>query len=330
MFDLSAEAIGLVAIALIFGFYNGIHDSSNIVATMIATRAMQPRAALVVAAIANGIGPFLFGVAVAKTIGGDIVEKEAVTLPVTYAALISAIALSAGALKFGLPTSSSHALIGGLIGAVWAGFGLEAIHRSGMVKVLLTLFLSPILGLVTGYFFNQFSRFLAKGATPRVNRWFRRGQIFSGATLGLAHGTNDAQKTMGIIVLGLVATGYQQDATQVPTWVILISALAIAIGTMMGGWSLIRTLGGKFYRVRPIHGFSAQSASTFVILGAALIGGPASTTHVNSSAIIGAGAADRAQMVRWGVLYNILASWLLTIPITAGLGAILYMIISAF
>lgn len=326
MSSFSLEVILLILIALIFGFYNGLHDSSNVVATVISTRAMRPRLALWMAALANGVGPLLFGVAVAETIGHEVVAERAVTLPVVYAALLAAILWNVLTLKLGIPSSTSHALIGGMVGPVLAGYGADAILANGLLKVLLTLFLSPILGMIAGYWIIKLCFFLAWGATPRINVWFQRGQVLTATTLALSHGTNDAQKTMGIISLGLVATG-SLSHFYVPTWVILASAGAIALGTLLGGWSLIRTLGAKFYRVRPIHGFSAQMASSAVILGAALLGGPVSTTHVVSSAIVGAGSAERVQKVRWGVVNHIVISWLLTIPAAAALGALLYVII---
>jgi PiT family inorganic phosphate transporter len=323
---LPLDAIVLITIALVFGFYNGLHDSSNVVATVISTRALTPRRALWMAAIANFVGPLIFGVAVATTIGDEVVAREAVTLPVVYASLLAAIAWDAATLLVGIPSSTSHALIGGIMGAVWAGYGLEAIQPAGLTKIMLALFLSPILGGIAGYYIVKFLFFLASTATPRVNVWFKRGQLVTAATLAVSHGSNDAQKTMGVITLGLVATGHL-NAFHVPLWVILTSAIAMGAGTLFGGWSLIRTLGGGFYRVRPVHGFSAQTASTVVILGAALLGGPVSTTHVVSSAIVGAGSAERVQKVRWGVVQNIVLSWFLTIPAAAGAGALTYVLI---
>lgn len=324
--SLSVEALMLIAIALVFGFYNGLHDSSNVVATVISTRAMRPRLALWMAAIANAVGPLIFGVAVAKTIGHEVVADRAVTLPVVYAALLAAILWNIITLKLGIPSSTSHALVGGMVGPVLAGYGSGAILVNGLLKVLLALFLSPILGMIAGYWIIKACLFLARGASPRINIWFQRGQILTAVTLALSHGTNDAQKTMGVITLGLVATG-SLSHFYIPTWVILVSAAAIGTGTLLGGWSLIRTLGRGFYRVRPIHGFSAQTASSLVILGAALLGGPVSTTHVVSSAIVGAGSAERVQKVRWGVVNNIVVSWFLTIPAAAALGALLFVII---
>ncbi len=286
---------------------------------------MRPALALWMAAIANAVGPLLFGVAVATTIGHEVVAQEAVTLAVVYASLLAAIVWNVATLKLGIPSSTSHALIGGITGSVWAGFGLGALLMDGMVKVLLTLFLSPFAGMLAGYVGIKLLFFFGRGATPHINVWFQRGQVLTAFTLALSHGTNDAQKTMGIIALGLVANGHLKTFS-IPLWVILISAAAMGAGTLFGGWSLIRTLGSKFYRVRPIHGFGAQAASSAVILGAALVGGPVSTTHVVSSAIVGAGSAERMQKVRWGVFNNIVISWLLTIPAAAALGALFYQI----
>lgn len=320
------EAILLVTVALVFGFYNGVHDSSNVVATVISTRALSPRRALWMAAVANGIGPLIFGVAVATTIGDEVVAREAVTLPVVYAALLAAILWNMLTLILGIPSSTSHALIGGIIGAVWAGYGFDDIEPAGLSKVLVALFLSPILGGLAGYWIVKLAFFLARNASPRINVWFRRGQLATAATLAISHGSNDAQKTMGIIALGLVATGHLENF-HIPLWVIAASAGAIGTGTLFGGWSLIRTLGVGFYRVRPVHGFSAQAASSAVILGAALLGGPVSTTHVVSSAIVGAGSAERVQKVRWGVVEQIVLSWFLTIPAAAVFGALIYALI---
>jgi inorganic phosphate transporter, PiT family len=320
--------IVLIVMALIFDFLNGLHDSSNIVATMISSRAMAPRAALAMTAVAEFCGPFIFGVAVATTIGKDLVAPGSVTIQVVLAALGSAILWNLLTWWLGIPSSASHALVGGIVGAVAAHAGLSAIQPVGLGKVLLALFLSPIVGLGVGYLLTKIILRLARGASPRINGLFRRGQIVTALALALSHGTNDAQKTMGVITMGLVATGALSHF-QVPLWVIALSAGAIAAGTASGGWRLIRTLGGKFYRIRPVHGFSAQISSASVILGAAVLGGPVSTTQVVSSAILGAGSAERVNKVRWGVAGNILTAWLLTIPSTAVAAAVLWYLIVA-
>jgi PiT family inorganic phosphate transporter len=323
---LPGEAVVLIALALIFDFLNGLHDSSNIVATMISSRAIGPRRALSITAVAEAAGPFLFGVAVARAIGSEIVADAAVTLPALIAALVAAIGWNLFTWFFGIPSSSSHALIGGIAGAAVAGLGLNALKWAGLGKVLLALLISPPLGLLVGFLLMKTILFLARGATPRVNTLFKRGQLVTALALALSHGTNDAQKTMGIITLGLVTAG-ALPAFEVPTWVIAISAGAIALGTSLGGWRLIRTLGAKFYTIRPVHGFTAQAASASIILGAALLGGPVSTTQVVASSILGVGGAERLSKVRWSVVGQIGSAWLLTIPMSALLAAAVYAVI---
>ena len=317
--------IVVIVLAIAFDFLNGIHDSSNIVATMIASRAFHPRVALGVTAIAHFVAPFIFGVAVATTIGHEIVAADAISLTVLLAALSSAILWNLLTWALGIPSSSSHALIGGLMGAVAIGAGTGSIELGGMKKILIALFTSPIFGLFLGYLFTKTIFFLARGATPKINVFFRRSQIVSAIALSLSHGTNDAQKTMGIITLALVTEGVI-PTFEVPLWVITISAASIALGTALGGWSLIKTLGGKFYKIRPVHAFSSQFTSAAVILGASFLGGPVSTTQVVSASIMGVGSADRMKMVRWGVAKDIATAWLITIPITAIVAAGIYWI----
>lgn len=319
----------LILLALMFDFLNGIHDSSNIVATMISSRSFSPRTALAITAVAGFLGPFLFGVAVAETIGHDIVDSASVNITVIYAALSSAILWSLLTWILGIPGSSSHALMGGLIGAVAVSSGLSAIKIQGLSKVLIALFASPLIGFVVGFLFARLVFFLARNATPRINWFFKRSQFLTAIALAFSHGTNGAQKTMGIVALGLVVTGYL-DSFAVPTWVIFISASAIALGTTMGGYRLIKTLGAKFYKVKPVDGFSSQIASATVILGASLLGGPVSTTQVVSSTIMGVGSAERVSKVRWGVAGEIATAWLITIPITAIVAAGLYWVIDFF
>ncbi len=316
----------LILLAILFDFLNGVHDSSNIVATMIASRAFSPRVALGVTAIAHFVAPFLFGVAVATTIGEDIIDANAINNGVIIAALLSAIFWNLFTWFVGIPSSSSHALVGGLIGAVAVGAGLQAIYLDGMLKVLIALFISPIIGFIGGFLFTKLILFLARGASLRINWFFKRSQIITAITLAFSHGTNDAQKTMGIITLGLVTSGFL-DTFYVPMWVVAISAGAIALGTAMGGWRLIKTLGGKFYKIRPVDAFSARTTSTVVILGASLLGEPVSTTQVVSSSIMGVGSAERLSKVRWGVGRDMAMAWLVTIPVTALLAAVIYWIL---
>jgi PiT family inorganic phosphate transporter len=316
----------LVALALLFDFLNGFHDSANVVATMISSRAMTPTAALVIASVANFLGPFIFGVAVAKTIGQDVASPSSITIAVVLAALVSASIWNLVTWFFGIPSSSSHALIGGIIGAVLVGSGWAVLKMDGLILVGLALFVSPVLGYLLGQIAMRVSLWAVRNATPKANLFFKYGQIPTAFTLALSHGTNDAQKTMGIITMGLVVLGYQSSFI-VPWWVILASATAIGIGTAAGGWRIIHTLGGKFYKIRPIHSFTSQLSSMIVILGASLFGGPVSTTHVVSSSIIGVGAAQRRSQVRWGVMGDILIAWFLTVPASAGIAAGLYFLI---
>jgi len=315
--------IVVIALSLLFDFLNGVHDSSNIVATMISSRAFSPRMALGVTAVANFLGPFIFGVAVAETIGHEIVLAEAISTQVLVAALLSAISWNLLTWYLGFPSSSSHAMIGGFIGAVFVGAGLQAIQMGGLEKVLIALFASPIMGVVFGYLILRLLNILSWNATPRINSFFKRGQLITALALALSHGTNDAQKTMGIITLALVTGGYL-TVFAVPTWVIIACAGMIGLGTGVGGWKLIRTLGGKFYKIRPVDGFASQLAGAVVIIGASLVGGPVSTTQVVSSAIMGVGAAERVNKVRWGVAQEIMMAWLITIPATALIGAFFY------
>ena len=315
----------VIGLALVFDFLNGIHDSSNVVATMISSRALPPRVALAMTAIAEFMGPFIFGVAVAETIGG-IVDSNAISLQVLVAALASAIFWNLFTWYMGFPSSSSHALVGGLIGSVIIAAGWQAINLAELKKILIALFTSPFIGFIFGYLILRLILLLCWNASPRINWFFKRGQIFTGLSLAFSHGANDAQKTMGVITLALVIGGFI-DSFAVPTWVIFMCASMIALGTALGGWRLIRTLGGKFYKIRPIDGFSSQLASATVILGASLVGGPVSTTQVVSSTIMGVGAAERVNKVRWGVAQEIATAWLLTIPATALLAAGLYWVI---
>jgi PiT family inorganic phosphate transporter len=321
--------ICVILLSLVFDFMNGLNDSSNVVATMISSRAFSSRVALGVTALANFIGPFVFGVAVATTIGNEVVDAHSINILVIIAALCSAILWDLLALRLGLPSSSSHALIGGLIGAAVMGAGWQAIQWEGLRKILISLFTSPIIGFVVGWSLLRLILILCWNAKPSINRFFKHSQIVTGVTLALSHGANDAQKTMGIITLALVTTGYLKVFV-VPTWVILLCATMIAAGTLVGGWSIIRTLGGGMYKIRPVDGFSSQLTSTAVILGASLLGGPVSTTQVVSSSIMGVGAAERLNKVRWGVAKDIAIAWLLTIPASAIVAAGIYWLLSQF
>ncbi|HEY2980003.1 MAG TPA: inorganic phosphate transporter [Anaerolineales bacterium] len=310
----------VIGLALSFALLNGIHDASNVVATMISSRAFSPRAALSLTAVTAFAGPFFFGVAVAQTIGDQVVQSKALNLEVVAACLMGAILWSLITWFFGIPSSSSHALIGGLIGAVLAGAGIQALKLDGLVVVLVALFTSPLLGFVGGFLITRLIYFLVSAASPRINAWFKRGQMLTALALAFSHGTNDASKTMGMITLSLVIGG-SLGAFRVPLWVIAASAGAFAVGISFGGWRMIRTLGGGIYRIRPLHGFATQLTASIVILGASLFGLPISTTQIVSSAIVGVGSSESFAKVRWSVVGDIMTAWLITIPCSAALAA---------
>lgn len=318
----------LIAVALLFDLLNGFNDSANVVATIIASRAMSARGALTLAALANLAGPFLFGVAVAETIGAEVADPRAISIAVILAALLAASLWDLATWYFGIPVSSSHALVGGLVGAAATGSGFAVIQAHGLWKIGVALFVSPLLGFVVALAVMQVTLWLLRDATPKANVVLSRAQVLTATALALAHGANDAQKTMGVIAMGLLTLGFT-PAFVVPWWVVLLSASSIALGTALGGWRIIRTLGTRFYRIHPIHGFTSQLASTAVILGASLAGGPVSTTQVVSMSILGAGAAERKSKVRWAVLNDIVVAWLLTLPATALLAVPSYYVIES-
>ena len=324
---MSNELIIVIALALLFDILTGMRDSSNVVATMISSRAFAPHTALAITAVAEFLGPFLFGVVVAKTIGDQVVQSGVLTLDAIAACLVGAIAWNLITWFFGLPGSSSHALIGGLVGAVIAQAGINAIKVSGLYRVLIALIASPIIGFAFGFLITRLIYFLIQNATPRINEFFKRAQFFTALALASSHGANDSQKTMGIIALSLVIGGVL-PAFQVPLWVIAASAAGIAIGSSFGGWRLIRTLGGRFYKIRPLHSFSTQLTSALVLLSASLFGVPVSISQVVSSAIIGVGASERISKVRWSVAGDIITSWVITIPASALLAAGVYWLIT--
>lgn len=313
----------VLALALGFNFLNGFLDSSSLVATVISSRSLHPRAALALAGLAEFVGPFVFGVAVATTVGTGFLKTEALTLAVLASGLAAAVVWSLLTLLFALPSSSSHALFGGLIGSAVLASGVQAVLLSGVGVILIALIAAPIVGLGAGFLVMRLTLWAVRNATPRVSGVFRRLQLFTLIGLALSHGTNDGQKSMGVIALALVLAS-EGARFEIPLWVVAVSAGTIAIGTSIGGWRLIRTLGGRIYRIRPIHGFASQAAGAAVVLGAALLGGPVSTTQVLSSSITGVGAAERWGKVRWRVLRQMATAWILTMPATALLSAGIY------
>jgi inorganic phosphate transporter, PiT family len=321
----------VVATALAFDFTNGFHDTANAVATSISTRALRPRTAVGLAAVLNFVGAFL-SLEVAATVASGIVEADAVTPAIVFAGLVGAIAWNLATWYFGLPSSSSHALIGGVVGAAFAAAGANAIVSGGLLdKVVLPALVAPVLAmLVAGLAVLIAYRIVARQHPGVVAQGFRYGQIVSASLFSLSHGTNDAQKTMGVIALALVANGDLASGADPPTWVIVSAATAIAVGTYAGGWRIIRTMGTRIIKMNPVQGFATEGAGSAVILSASHVGFPLSTTHVISGGIMGAGAARRLSAVRWGIAGNIVAAWVLTLPAAAAVGALTYGIVQLF
>jgi len=318
----------LYAATMVFGFLDGFHNSANVVAAAVSSRAMRPRQALSAAAVAEFAGPFLLGTAVAKTVGSDLVAPAGISMTVVVSAMLAAISWKTITWYFGLPASSSHSLFGGLIGAVIVAAGVEALIPAGLRTIVVALLLSPLLGLVGGYLVMSLTLFLVRNASPRINTFFKRAQWITTVGLAFTHGSNNAQKLMGILGLGLLSSGLADQASS-PLWVTASAAGALALGTFFGGSRLMRTIGGRFYKIRPVHGFAAQVATTGTILGATLLGGPVSTTQVVSSSVVGVGASERMSKVRWGVFKDIALAWLVTIPATGLLAAGFYLPVRA-
>jgi PiT family inorganic phosphate transporter len=313
----------VVAVALFFDFTNGFHDTANSIATSVSTRALSPRMAVASAAVLNFLGAFV-SVAVAATIAKGIVDQDAITLDVVMAGLVGAITWNLITWFVGLPSSSSHALIGGMIGSAMAAGGVDVVQWNGILdKVLIPSLVAPFLGVAFAFaLILAITWVIARRAPEKVNRVFRRMQLVSGGFVAFTHGTNDAQKTMGIIALALVASGHlDPDFERPPTWVIASAALAMAAGTYAGGWRIIRTLGQRIAKIDPPQGFAAQTACASILWGTAHFGFPVSTTHTISGSVLGAGAVRGFSAVRWGVAGNILVAWILTIPAAATVGA---------
>ncbi len=330
---MSSEVILVIVVvtALAFDFTNGFHDTANVVATSISTGAARPSVAIGFASLLNFAGAFI-SITVAATVANDVVDAAVVTPTVVFAGLIGAIAWNLITWASGLPSSSSHALIGGVVGSAVAAAGFDAVIADGLVgKVLIPAVVAPILALVVaGIAIGLVYRIVGKQRPGTVTRGFRYGQIVSGGMLALAHGTNDAQKTMGVITLALVANGTLGPNADPPIWVIVASALAIALGTYSGGWRIIRTTGTRIIKMDAAQGFSAQGAGAAVILASTHFGFPLSTTHVINGGVMGAGAGKRVSAVRWGVAGNIVTAWLLTLPAAAAIGAAAYGVTAIF
>ena len=319
---------GIIFTAFIFDYLNGFHDAANSIATVVSTRVLSPGKAVIWAAFFNFVAAFCFGVGVAKTIGSGMVDIKAVDRTVIFAGLFGAIAWNIITWFFGLPTSSSHALIGGYAGSAVAKAGLGVVILSGWTKTLAFIVISPVLGMILGFAFMAATAWSVRNSTPfRVDKRFRVLQLFSAAAYSLGHGTNDAQKTMGIVTGVLYTSGYLKTF-DVPIWVILMAHVAIALGTVSGGWRIVKTMGQRITALRPVGGFCAETAAAVCLFGSAMFGIPVSTTHTITGAIVGVGSTRRLSAVRWGVTKNIVWAWILTIPAAASISAIAYKIFS--
>jgi len=321
----------VVLMALSFDFINGFHDTANAIATSISTKALTPRVAIVLASSMNLIGALTF-TGVAKTIGSKIADPFALEngLVVVLTALMAAIFWNLATWYYGIPSSSSHALIGSLAGAVVAAAGLSGVNWEGFTDIIKALIISPLAAFAVGYVIMTILRFLFKNANPQpTNRGFRLLQIFTAAFQAFSHGTNDAQKSMGIITFALIAGGLQ-TSMDIPLWVKISCAIAMALGTSIGGWRIIKTVGGKIIKLQPMSGFASDISSATVILTATALGQPVSTTHVISSAIMGVGSAKSFYSVKWGTAQKMVTAWLITLPITASIAGLLYLVVNIF
>jgi inorganic phosphate transporter, PiT family len=331
--NLTVLLLAVIGLAVLFDYINGFHDTANAIATSVSTRALKPEHAILMSATANFVGA-LTGTAVAKTIslGLATTPEGSAGQTIVAAALVGAIVWNLITWRFGIPSSSSHALIGGLLGAVIASVGASAVKVDGVLsKVILPLVVSPIAGVLGGFLLMVVLLNVFRRANPqRINERFRRLQIISAALMAFSHGSNDAQKTMGIMTLALIAAGVLPPDSPIPLWVIILAATAISFGTAAGGWRIIKTMGQRVVKLDPVHGFAAETTAATIILTASHFGMPVSTTHVISSAIIGVGSSDRLSAVRWGVAGNIVIAWILTLPASAAVAAVAYVVLDLF
>jgi PiT family inorganic phosphate transporter len=317
----------IIVLALVFDFYNGMNDAANSIATIVSTRVLTPFQAVAWAAFFNFVAAFAFGVSVATTIGKGLVDVNIVNNFVIFSGIVGAIILTAMATHFGLPISVSHAIIGGYGGAALAKAGFGAIIVAGYTKIIIFIFLAPLIGLLGAYIFSIITLWIVKNQSPRkVDKYFRKLQLVSAAVYSLSHGSNDAQKTIGIITIVLFTNNLLGETFYVPFWVIIISHTVIALGTLFGGWNVIKTLGMRVTKLTPFGGFSAETSAGLTIIGATMGGIPVSTTHTITGAIIGVGSIKGFSAVRWGVAKNILWAWVLTIPLSAAFAMITYFI----
>ncbi len=323
--------IVVVLLALLFDFLNGMNDAANSIATIVSTQVLSPRLAVLWAAFFNVAAGFGFGVNVAKTIGKGIVDIGIVNEYLILSALIGAILWTYVCTRYGFPISVSHALIGGLVGAGLAKAGFGSLVYGSLTKVMLFIFLAPLIGMILGFLFMVGVLWASRKLVPKkVDRSFRVGQLLSSAAYSMGHGTNDAQKTMGIIALMLYTTGYLGDEFYIPVWVMLAAYLAIGLGTYFGGWKVIRTMGMRLTHLTPVHGFCAETAGAVILFGTAIAGIPVSTTHTIAGTIMGVGSTRRLSAVRWGIAGKMVWAWVLTIPASASVAAATYYVVQLF
>jgi len=314
---------GLVLVALAFDFLNGFHDAANSIATVVSTRVLKPYQAVILAAVCNFAALFIFHLSVATTVGKGIVDQGAVDHYLVFGALTGAIGWNIITWYYGIPSSSSHALVGGLAGAAVAKAGTGALVPAGILKTVLFIIVSPVLGMILGIGFTLAVAWLFRRSSPsRIDRWFRRLQLFSASLYSLGHGGNDAQKTIGIIWMLLIASGNLGAREPVPAWVIAACYLTIGLGTAFGGWRIVRTMGQRITKLRPVDGFCAEAGGAITLFATAALGIPVSTTHTITGAIVGVGATQNTSAVRWGVAGNIVWAWILTIPCSAFIAAV--------
>jgi PiT family inorganic phosphate transporter len=321
----------LIILALSFDFLNGFHDSANSIATVVSTRVLSPRYAVLWAAFFNFIAFLFFGVHVASTIGKGIVDINIIDKYIIFGALIGACSWDLLTWYLGLPTSSSHALIGGLIGAALVKAGTAPLLWPGILKTVSFIFISPVVGLILGSFFGRIIYTLFRNSTPsKVDQFFRKGQLISAALYSMGHGGNDAQKTMGIIASLLFSAGLLGKSFFIPFWVVIACYLAIALGTTFGGWRIVKTMGQRVAKLRPVDGFCAESGAAMTLFASSALGVPVSTTHTITASIMGVGSLQRMSAVRWGVAGSILWAWILTIPCSAAISALSYFLVVSF
>ena len=315
----------VIALVLIFDFINGFHDSANSIATVVSTKVLSPVAAVSMAAFFNFIAFLIFPLKVATTIGKGVINPDVINLTVIAAALTAAIAWNLATWRLGLPSSSSHTLVGGLVGAAVASSGWSSVIMSGVIKIVLFIVIAPLLGMIMSFIISAIVIFFARNHSPSgVDNHFRRLQLLSAAAFSLGHGGNDAQKSMGIIWVALIVTGFASINEQIDLWIVLSCQAAIALGTLLGGWRIVKTMGQKITKLKPFEGFCAETAGAITLFGATHFGIPVSTTHVITGAIIGAGARKGASAVKWGVTKKIFWAWILTIPISSIVGSLMF------